>query len=56
MEYTCEARARRDLLLHGDSFSEKLLHFLAESFGRVVFCQMPSLDYEVVNEVRAGRR
>ena len=42
--------------MHGDSFTEKLLHILAESFGRLVFCQMPSLDYEVVQEVQPGRR
>ena len=52
VEYTCDEAPDTTLFLHGDSFSEKLLHFLGESFGRVVFCQMPSLDFDVVNEVR----
>ena len=52
VEYTCERAPETTLFLHGDSFSEKMLHLLGESFGRVVFCQMPSLDYEVVSEVK----
>ncbi len=51
VEYRCDVAPDTTLFIHGDSFSEKLMHFLGESFGRVVYCQMPSLDYEVVNEV-----
>ena len=28
------------------------LWMLAESFGRTIFCQMPSLDFQVVRQVR----
>ena len=52
IEYTCEPAPDVTCLVHGDSFTEKLLHVLAESFGRLVFCQMPSLDYQVVQEVQ----
>jgi hypothetical protein len=53
VEYTCKLAPDTTCLVHGDSFTEKLLHILAESFGRLVFCQMPSLDHQVVQEVRA---
>jgi hypothetical protein len=52
IEYTCSLAPDVTCLVHGDSYSEKLLPVLAESFGRTVFCQMPSLDYQVVQEVR----
>lgn len=52
IEWTCEPAPDVTCLVHGDSFAEKILHILAESFGRLVFCQMPSLDYQVVQEVR----
>jgi hypothetical protein len=52
IEYRSAAAPDVTCLVHGDSYSEKLLHFMGESFGRLVFCQMPSLDYSVVREVR----
>jgi len=52
VEYICKLAPDTTCLVHGDSFTEKLLHILAESFGRVVFCQMPSLDHQAVQEVR----
>jgi alginate O-acetyltransferase complex protein AlgJ len=52
IEYTCRLAPAVTCLLHGDSYAEKILPVLAESFGRTVFCQMPSLDYQVVQEVR----
>ena len=52
IEYTCKLAPDVTCLVHGDSYAEKFLHILAESFGRTVFCQMPSLDYQVVQEVR----
>jgi hypothetical protein len=35
-------------LLFGDSFSHNLLPFMAESFGRLVFAHLPTLDYALV--------
>jgi hypothetical protein len=52
IEYTCKLAPEVTCLLHGDSFAEKILPVLAESFGRTVFCQMPTLDFQVVQEVR----
>jgi hypothetical protein len=52
IEYTCKLAPEVTCLLHGDSYAEKILPVLAESFGRTVFCQMPSLDFQVVREVR----
>ena len=52
IEYTCKLAPDTTCLMHGDSFAEKLLHVVAESFGRLVFCHMPSLDFGVVQEVR----
>jgi hypothetical protein len=52
IEYRCRLAPDTTCLLHGDSFAEKLLHVLAESFGHTVFCQMPSLDFQVVQQLR----
>ena len=52
IDYRCRLAPDVTCLLHGDSFAEKLLHILAESFGRTVFCQMPSLDFQVVQQIR----
>jgi hypothetical protein len=52
IEYRCKLAPGVTCLIHGDSFTEKLLHVLAESFGHTVFCQMPSLDFQVVQQVR----
>ena len=52
IEYTCAAAPDVTCLVHGDSFVEKLIPVLAESFGRTVWCQMPSLDFQVVQQVR----
>ena len=52
IEYRCNLAPDVTCLVHGDSFTEKLLPVLAESFGRTVFCQMPSLDYQVVKDVK----
>jgi alginate O-acetyltransferase complex protein AlgJ len=52
VEYTCRAAPPTTCLVHGDSFTEKIMHFLGESFARVVFCQMPSLDFQVVTALQ----
>jgi alginate O-acetyltransferase complex protein AlgJ len=52
IEYRCELAPDVTCLVHGDSFSEKVLHILGESFGHLVYCQMPSLDFDVVREVK----
>jgi len=52
IEYRCRLAPDVTCLVHGDSFVEKVLHVLAESFGRTIFCQMPSLDFQVVRQVR----
>ena len=36
----------------GDSFSYRMLPFLAESFGRLVFVHRPTLDFELVEAER----
>jgi hypothetical protein len=52
IEYTCAGAPDVTCLVHGDSFVEKLIPVLAESFRRTVWCQMPSLDFQVVAQVR----
>jgi hypothetical protein len=52
VDYTCRAAPPTTCLIHGDSFTEKVLHFMGESFSRVVFCQMPSLDYQMVAAIK----
>jgi alginate O-acetyltransferase complex protein AlgJ len=52
IEYRCRLAPDVTCLVHGDSFTEKLLPVLADSFGHTVFCQMPSLDFQVVQQVR----
>jgi hypothetical protein len=52
IELECEAAPRTTCLVHGDSYSNMLLPFLAESFGRVVFGHIPTLDHCLVDEVR----
>jgi hypothetical protein len=42
--YTC--------LVVGDSFSTRLLPYLAESFGRLVFAHIPTLDHGLVERER----
>jgi hypothetical protein len=52
MEYECPAAGNSVGLVFGDSFAHTMLHFLAESFGRTVFAHLPTLDRELVAEVR----
>ncbi len=52
IEYRCKLAPEVTCLVHGDSFVEKLMPVLAESFGRTVFCQMPSLDFQVVQQLQ----
>ena len=51
LEYEC-AEAAGTCVVLGDSFSYRLLPFLAESFGRLVFVHRPTLDFELVEAER----
>ncbi len=49
--YECPGAPGSCVLL-GDSFSYRMLPFLAETFGRLVFVHRPTLDYELIAEER----
>ena len=42
----------RSCVLLGDSFSYRMLPFLAETFGRLVFVHRPTIDFELIAEER----
>jgi hypothetical protein len=48
MEWACETAPPTSCLVLGDSFADALLPFLAESFGRLVFGHIFTLDHELV--------
>ncbi len=49
--YECAAAPGSCVLL-GDSFSYRMLPFLAETFGRLVFVHRPTIDFELIAEER----
>ena len=49
--YECPGAPGSCVLL-GDSFSYRMLPYLAETFGRLVFVHRPTLDFELVAEER----
>jgi hypothetical protein len=48
IEYECEEAPPVCCLVFGDSFANRVLPYLAESFARLVFVHMPTLDYGLV--------
>ena len=53
IEYRCDAAPPTRCLVFGDSFSTRLLPYLAEGFARLVFAHVPTLDYELVEREQA---
>ena len=51
-EIECTIAPSTTCLLMGDSFTYAMLPFVVESFGRTVFAQTSTFDYELVEEVR----
>ena len=49
----CDAAPPTTCVICGDSYAYSMLPFLAESFGRVVFAQLATLDHELVRNERA---
>ena len=49
----CDAAPPTTCVICGDSYAYSMLPFLAESFGRVVFVQLATLDHELVRNERA---
>jgi alginate O-acetyltransferase complex protein AlgJ len=45
--YECDGAPGR-CFVHGDSFAYTMLHFLAESFGRLFYVHRPTFDYEAI--------
>lgn len=52
MDWECPQAGESVCLLLGDSFAHALLPFLAESFGRLVFGHITTLDRQLVDEVK----
>ena len=52
VDYICKTAPPTTCLIYGDSFAGHLLPFVAESFGRTIFCQVPNLDFEVLEKER----
>jgi alginate O-acetyltransferase complex protein AlgJ len=48
----CDEAPPTKCVLFGDSYSPMLMRFLAESFRRLVFAHMPTVDYELVERER----
>ncbi len=48
IEYECPAAGDTTCLVFGDSFAHAMLPFLAESFGRLVFAHLATLDHSLV--------
>jgi hypothetical protein len=51
LDLECPAAPAVTCLLHGDSNSNMMLPFLAETFGRLVFGQIETLDRSLVDDV-----
>jgi alginate O-acetyltransferase complex protein AlgJ len=54
IEYRCDAAPDVTCLLFGDSFAHMALPYFAESFRRLVFAHLPTLDYSLVEQDRPG--
>ncbi len=52
IEYECPPAGATVCLVFGDSFAHAMLPFLAESFGRVVFAHLATLDRLLVTEIK----
>ena len=52
IEYSCRMAPDVCCLLLGDSYAARFVHVLAESFRRVVFAYVPTLDRALVEEVQ----
>jgi alginate O-acetyltransferase complex protein AlgJ len=48
----CDAAPPTRCLVFGDSFTNSLLRFVAEGFGRMVFAHLPNMDFELVDQER----
>jgi alginate O-acetyltransferase complex protein AlgJ len=48
----CDEAPPTRCLLFGDSFSNALLRFVSESFGRMTFAHLPNMDRELVEQER----
>jgi hypothetical protein len=53
IEYACPAAGTMVCLVLGDSFAHAMLPFLCESFGRLVFAHITTLDQQLVAQVEA---
>jgi hypothetical protein len=51
IEYECPASSSLICLVYGDSFAVRMLPYLAETFDRTVFAHLPTLDYELVDDL-----
>ena len=45
--YDCDEAPGR-CFVHGDSFAYTMLHFMAESFGRLLYVHRPTFDYDTI--------
>ena len=52
IEFECAAAPSLGCLVYGDSFAVYLLQLLCESFSRLVFAHIPTLDRQLVEEVQ----
>lgn len=52
LDYECAAAPAVTCLVLGDSYSYRMLPFLAESFGRLIFAFLPTLDRDLVERER----
>jgi hypothetical protein len=52
VDYECPKAGATVCVILGDSFAHKMLPFLCESFGRLVFGHITTLDRELVREVK----
>ena len=53
IEYECPEAGASVCLVLGDSYAHAMLPFLCESFGRLVFAHITTLDQQLVAQVEA---
>jgi alginate O-acetyltransferase complex protein AlgJ len=53
IDYECPAAGTMVCLVLGDSFAHAMLPFLCESFGRLIFAHITTLDRQLVTQVQA---
>lgn len=53
IEFSCDSAPPVRCVIFGDSFAERLLPFLAESFSRLVFAHHPAMDFGLVESEQA---